>query len=404
MKILSYQVSKIAFVMAFVSATGSQPALAQVAPESEDQQAQPAPDANAASDSPKDDLHSRQIDYQGNIIVSAQGLEQLDLLAGTSVYEADDIQRNLAGQLGDLLAKLPGVSASGFAPGASRPVLRGFQGERVRILIDGIGTSDVSNTSADHATTIDPLTTERIEVLRGPAVLLFGSQAIGGAVNVIDKRIPTRVPDEAIHIDALAAVDSASNLRTGGASVDVPVTSSLVLHVDGSYRESDDLEISGFQIAPALRSEILALAAEEEAEGELEEAAELREAANQRGIIPNSASRTWTVNGGFGLILGESTFGASIGYYDTRYGVPCSPRHRARARRGGRRRGRGRGGGERLHRARTVSRRFSRRYRFGQRLFRTAETARGIFRLHPHRIRGQRSRHGIRERKHRSAR
>ncbi len=318
-------ISHAALAVALLAAVDTQPVLAQTSDAAQPEIDQAAAAHSPLPEQPKDDLHNRQIDYQGNIIVSAQGLEQLDLLAGTSVFEADDIQRNLAGQLGDVLAKLPGVSASGFAPGASRPVLRGFQGERVRVLIDGIGTSDVSNTSVDHATTIDPLTAERIEVLRGPAVLLFGSQAIGGAVNVIDKRIPIRVPEEPIHIDALAAVDTASNLRTAGASVDVPVTGNLVLHLDGSYRETDDLEIGGLQVAPVLRSEILALAAEEEAEGERDEAAELREAADQRGFIPNSASRTWTVNGGFGVILGESTLGASIGYYDTRYGVPGRP-------------------------------------------------------------------------------
>ena len=288
-------------------------------------QAEPAPQDNSREPLAEDDLHNRQIDYQGNIIVSAEGLEQLDILAGTSVFEADDIQRNLNGQIGEVLAKLPGVSATSFSPGASRPVLRGFQGERVRVLVDGLGSSDVSNTSADHATSIDPLTAERIEVLRGPAVLLYGSQAIGGAVNVIDKRIPTRMPDEAYHVDALAAVDSASNLRTGGASLDVPVGESLVVHFSGSWRENDDLEIPGFQLTPELRADLLADAAEEAEEGALEEAEELREAADQAGFIPNTAGETWTVNGGFGVILGESTFGASLGYYDTSYGVPTLP-------------------------------------------------------------------------------
>lgn len=273
----------------------------------------------------EDDLHNRQTDYRGNIVVSASGLEQLDILAGTSVFEAEEIQRNLSGQIGEVLAKLPGVSATGFAPGASRPVLRGFQGERVRVLVDGIGTADVSNTSVDHATSIDPLTAERIEVLRGPAVLLYGSQAIGGAVNVIDKRIPVRVPEKGYHLDALVAGDTATDLRSGGASLDVAIGESLVAHVDGSWRESDDLDIPGFQLAPGLRADLLEEADEEEAEGELEEAEELREAAAQSGFVPNTASETWTVNGGFGVILGESTFGASVGYYDTGYGVPTRP-------------------------------------------------------------------------------
>jgi iron complex outermembrane receptor protein len=311
--------SRLALATALGLAGLAQPALAQTAEAA--QRSEPLADAAV-----EDDLHNRQADDEGNIIVSASGLKELDVLAGTSVLEAREIQRDgVNGQIGDLLAKLPGVSATSFAPGSSRPVLRGQQGERVRVLIDGVGTADVSNTSVDHATTIEPITVERIEVLRGPAVLLYGSQAIGGAVNVIDKRIPVRMPDEKFHIDAFGGLDTASNMRTGAASLDVGIGESLVLHVDGSWRQSDDIEIGGFQVADALRADLLADAAEEEGEGELEEAAELREAADQRGTVPNSAAESWTINAGLGLILGESTFGVSLGYYDTNYGVPTRP-------------------------------------------------------------------------------
>jgi iron complex outermembrane recepter protein len=311
--------SRLALATALGLAGLAQPALAQTAEGA--QRSEPLADAAA-----EDDLHNRQADDEGNIIVSASGLKELDVLAGTSFLEAREIQRDgVNGQIGDLLAKLPGVSATSFAPGSSRPVLRGQQGERVRVLIDGVGTADVSNTSVDHATTIEPITVERIEVLRGPAVLLYGSQAIGGAVNVIDKRIPVRMPDEKFHLDAFGGLDTASNMRTGAASLDVGIGESLVLHVDGSWRQSDDIEIGGFQVADALRADLMADAAEEEGEGELEEAAELREAADQRGTVPNSAAESWTINAGLGLILGESTFGVSLGYYDTNYGVPTRP-------------------------------------------------------------------------------
>lgn len=274
----------------------------------------------------EDDVHNRQSDGGGTIIVSANGLKELDLLAGTSVLEIREIQRDAAtGQIGDLLTKIPGVSATSFAPGSSRPVLRGQQGERVRVLVDGVGTADVSNTSVDHATTIEPITVERIEVLRGPAVLLYGSQAIGGAVNVIDKRIPTRMPDEDFHLDAFGGVDSATNLRTGAASLDVGIGSNLVFHVDGSWRKTGNMEIGGFQLSPELREELLEEAAEKQADGEPEEAAEYREAANQRGFVPNSDMESWTINAGLGVILGESTFGASLGWYDTNYGVIKRP-------------------------------------------------------------------------------
>lgn len=282
-------------------------------------------EAAPASERVVDDVHDPRIDYQGNIIVTAAGLEQLDILAGTSVFDIEDVQQNLAGQIGEVLVKLPGVSATSFSPGASRPVLRGFQGERVRVLTDGLGTIDVSNTSVDHATTIDPLTAERIEVLRGPAVMLYGSQAIGGAVNVIDKRIPRRVPDEPVHVDGLLSWNSAYDLREGGASVDVPLSDRFVVHFDGTWRETNDLEIAGYQVSPLLRAELLEEAEEEAEEGELEEAEELREAAEQRGILPNSATRTWTANAGFAFIDGENMLGAAIGWYDTRYGVPTRP-------------------------------------------------------------------------------
>jgi iron complex outermembrane receptor protein len=323
---LSLAPSRLALAAGLGLAATSAPALADdAAPEATASNAEQPATAGTRT-AVEDDLHNRQGGYDGTIIVSAAGVKELDLLAGTSVLEIKDIQRDAAtGQIGDLLAKIPGVSATSFAPGSSRPVLRGQQGERVRVLVDGVGTSDVSNTSVDHATTIEPITVERIEVLRGPAVLLYGSQAIGGAVNVIDKRIPTRVPDEDLHFDGFAGIDSASNLRTAAGSVDIGLTNNLVLHVDGSWRETGDIDIGGFQVAPALRADLLADADEEEAEGELEEAAELREAAGQRGTVPNTAMESWTINAGLGVILGESTFGASLGWYDTSYGVPTRP-------------------------------------------------------------------------------
>jgi iron complex outermembrane receptor protein len=314
-------VSRIALAAVLGLSCAAQPALAETTESDTAAQPQQVGAAEAEAEA-EDDLHNRA----GTIIVSATGLRELDVLAGTSVLEPRDIQREaVTGQIGELLTKLPGVSATSFAPGSSRPVLRGQQGERVRVLVDGVGTADVSNTSVDHATTIEPITVERIEVLRGPAVLLYGSQAIGGAVNVIDKRIPTRMPDEAIHLDAFAGVDSATDLRTGAASLDVGIGSNLVFHVDGSWRKTGNAEIGGFQLSPELRGELLEEAAEKEADGELAEAADFREDAGQRGFIPNSDMESWTVNAGLGVVLGESTFGAAIGWYDTNYGVIKRP-------------------------------------------------------------------------------
>ena len=109
---------------------GAAPAIAQSTPE---QPAEPSRD--------HDDFHDNVI------VVTAGGLQRLDMLAGTSVLEGEDLQRNLDGQIGEVLTRVPGVSATSFSPGASRPVLRGFQGDRVRVLVDGIGSIDASNVS-----------------------------------------------------------------------------------------------------------------------------------------------------------------------------------------------------------------------------------------------------------------
>ena len=264
-------------------------------------------------------------DFHGAIYLTASGVDRLDVIAGTSVVSGMQLQRESAGQVGDILASQPGVEASGFAPGASRPILRGFGGDRVRVLIDGIGTIDASGASDDHAVAADPLIAESIEVLRGPAVLLYGSQAIGGAVNVITKRIPPGIPDEPFHLDVLGGLDSATGLWEGGVSLDTKLTDNIVFHVDGSYRNTDDIEIPSFAASDDLRADLLADAAEEEEEGEFEEAEELREAANISGTVPNTYTETWSAGTGFAVFSGESNFGVSFDYYDTSYGVPGAP-------------------------------------------------------------------------------
>jgi iron complex outermembrane recepter protein len=277
-----------------------------------------APDRARASDHVHEEVSA-------DIVVTAPFVRSLDLLAGTVTLSGDTLVRNIRPQLGDTLSALPGVSATSFSPGASRPVLRGFQGERVRVMVDGIGSIDVSNTSADHAVTIDPITADRIEVLHGPAVLLFGGQAIGGAVNVFDRRIPRTIPDDPIHIDAVAAYGSAADERSVGAGVDVPLGGGLVVHLDGSYRRTNDLRVGGFVLSPELRAEQLEIAEEEEEEGHLEEAAEARALAGLRGRLPNSATETWTAGGGIALIRDRGSLGVSFGVFDSRYGVPMRP-------------------------------------------------------------------------------
>lgn len=271
--------------------------------------------------------HDSDPDHGGadTIIVSADYLDNLDVVTGQSVLRGDVLVRDGRGQIGDTLIRQPGVSATSFAPGASRPVLRGFQGERIRVLTDGLGSLDVSNTSADHGVTIDPLTAERIEILRGPAVLLYGGQAIGGAVNVIDRRIPRTVPEGGVHLDAQAGFGSAAEDLSLGAAGDVALGGGLVAHLDGSYRHSEDQRVGGFVLSEGLRAAQLEIAEEETEEGHLDEAEEALELAQLSGRVPNSAAESYTIGGGLVWIGEGASFGISAGYYDSLYGVPARP-------------------------------------------------------------------------------
>ncbi|HEV2817707.1 MAG TPA: TonB-dependent receptor [Allosphingosinicella sp.] len=266
--------------------------------------AQPAP---APPPSPRD-YHAPE---QREIVVTGFRRNRTDVLSGTSVVTGDELTRDVRPTIGDSLAHQPGVSATSFGPNASRPVLRGFQGERIRVMTDGIGSLDVSNTSVDHAVAINPLTADRIEVLRGPSALLFGSSAIGGVVNVIDARIPRRVPSDPVHIEGLATYGSAAGERSGNLLVDVPLGSAFVVHVDGNYSKTDDLRTGGFLLSPALRRQ-----------AEASPDPNIQALAGLRGRMPNSQGRSWDVAAGAAWIRGDNNVGFSISRLDSLYGIP----------------------------------------------------------------------------------
>ena len=246
---------------------------------------------------------------------------ETDVLSGTSVLRGAELTRSLRPTIGDTLAKLPGVSATSFGPSASRPVLRGFQGERIRVLTDGIGSIDVSNTSVDHAVIIDPLLAERIEVLRGPAALLYGSSAVGGVVNVIDTRIPRSVPEAGYRLSGIGTYGSAANERTVGAAGDLALGKHFVVHADGSYTKSGDLRIGGYALTDQRRREALAtsrLPVDPANTDPIDYAAN----AAVRGTLPNTAAQTWTAGVGASLITDTGSLGVSYSHYDSLYGVP----------------------------------------------------------------------------------
>ncbi len=278
-----------------------------------------AAQAQAGSASTRDRYHDAA---SSTIVVTAPlRTDRADVLSGVSILSGAELTQATRPTIGETLARTPGVSATSFGPNASRPILRGLEGERVRVLTDGIGSIDVSNTSVDHAVVVNPLLAERIEVLRGPEALLYGSAAIGGVVNVLDKRIPRAVPPDGVHVDALATYGSAARERSAGGAVDIALGDKFVVHADGSYLKTRDLRIGGYVLSPQARAEALANAGTEDTD-QIAEGIDFADNAALRDRLPNSASRTWTAGVGGALITETGSLGISYSRYDSLYGVP----------------------------------------------------------------------------------
>ncbi|MFN3230103.1 MAG: TonB-dependent receptor [Asticcacaulis sp.] len=142
------------------------------------------------------------------VTLAPYGVAESSALANVTILKRSELDLKPAVGLGDLLSSQPGIRSSAFAPGASRPVIRGLQGPRVQVLTNGVGMIDASALSPDHAVASDPAGASRIEVLRGPSALAYGGSAVGGVVNVIDDRIPTQVPVDGL--DGRIALQGAS--------------------------------------------------------------------------------------------------------------------------------------------------------------------------------------------------
>ena len=267
--------------------------------------------ADAASEAPSDPAQARHKSESADIIVTGLRRKSEDVLGGVSVLSGADLTAAIRPSLGETLSHQPGVSASSFGPTASRPILRGLSGDRIRILTDGIGSLDVSSSSADHAVAINPLTADRIEVLRGPAALLFGSSAIGGVVNVIDARIPRREPESPFHATGLLSYGSAAHERSANLSLDIPLGGHFVLHGDGNRSRSDDLRVGGHLLSPALRRQ---------AQASFDPA--IRDLADLSGSLTNSAAKSTEVAGGVAYVDGKLNIGASVSRHTALYGVP----------------------------------------------------------------------------------
>jgi iron complex outermembrane receptor protein len=175
------------------------------------------------------------------------GHNELEMAQPVSVLRGERLQRRLSTTIGDTLSSEPGVQSSSFGPGAGRPVIRGLDGPRVRVMDGGMGTSDLSTISPDHQTTGEPITARQIEVLRGPATLLYGSGAIGGVVNVVTNRIPDSRQDGLYGSVELRGA-SGTRENTGSFQLDGG-RSAFAWHLDGYRRKTGDYNLRSGRLA-----------------------------------------------------------------------------------------------------------------------------------------------------------
>lgn len=245
---------------------------------------------------------------QEEVIVTSTPLREraLEVAQPTAVLSGDSLVRQIAASIGETLQSVPGISGTYFGPAASRPVIRGLSGERVVVLEDSIGGLDVSSLSPDHAVTVDSVLAKRIEIVKGPATLLYGNGTIGGVVNVITDRVPRELADRTLGGSVEARTDTALDEKTVSGHMDA-AAGSFAFHVDGNWRETGNVEIPGFALSDALRAQL-------EAGGEPVDLS--------RDEVRNSLSESQ--GGAFGVsYIGDSGFiGIAASRFQTAYGAP----------------------------------------------------------------------------------
>jgi len=245
------------------------------------------------------------------VTVVSEPLERTigSLARPVTVLKDAELRQQMAPTIGSALSQQPGINNQSFGPGVGQPVIRGLTGPRVRIMENGIGNNDVSNISPDHANSIEPSQAERIEVLRGPSTLLYGSGAIGGVVNVIDNRVPDKKAEKPIggafnQLYNSALDETSSSLKLEGGE------SQFAYHLDGFYRNSGNEIIGGSAIdVNAARAYDPALAEEPTLQ-------------NTQGYVPNTHARAKGGTVGASWVGDPGYAGAAINYLENNYGVP----------------------------------------------------------------------------------
>ncbi|MEM1404529.1 MAG: TonB-dependent receptor [Pseudomonadota bacterium] len=249
------------------------------------------------------------------VVIRAHPLSGEGLAQPVAVLAGDELQRALAGSLGETLQDVPGIHSSSFGQAVGRPVIRGLGGPRVKTTEDRIDSMDVSVSSPDHAVTIDPFIAQSIEVLKGPSTLLYGSGAIGGVVDVHTGRIPHEVPEELTGSAQVRGADNADQ-QTAAGRIDGG-SGNFAFHVDAYYRDADEYDIPGFAESAALR-------AQEEAEEEDhdDDHGEEGEEEEAFGVLPGSQLEAQGGAIGASYVGERGFFGLAVSTFQAEYGLP----------------------------------------------------------------------------------
>lgn len=239
------------------------------------------------------------------VVVTATPLDRdaLEMTQATAVLSGDQLLKSLDNSIGETIERIPGVQSAFFGPGVGRPIIRGLEGARVSVLENNIATNDVSGLSADHAVTVEPFLAEQVEVLKGPATLLYGSNGIGGVVNVRTNRVPSRMTT-GVEADVQLQGDTVSDAQFGAASLNYG-EGSLGLHADIFYRDREDYDIPGFAEAEPDPDE----------EGEME------------GVLENSFVETSGGSLGLSHLFDDGHVGIAFSRFDNNYGIPGAGHH-----------------------------------------------------------------------------
>ncbi len=230
-----------------------------------------------------------------------------------TVLSGEQLRLQVGSSLGETLQQEPGITSQSFGPGVGQPVIRGQTGSRVLVLQNGLGSLDASSLSPDHANSTEALWAERIEVLRGPAALLYGSGAIGGVVNVIDNRVPSYIPDQLIE----ATVEQRYNTVNRGKNTAFKLDGgkgNIAFHIDGFYRDSGNLDIPGLAIDAAAEAETHD---EEDVDDDHDE-----EVQNSSNKLLNSDTESLSGTVGLSWVGEDGFIGISVNHLKNEYGIP----------------------------------------------------------------------------------